>query len=214
LIIIFLKSYIYTLDPLSEIPMLTLNTVLVSETDMKYFRAFLVNTSIEDAELISQWQHINRSLVQIEELKAKAYGSQGISGLSATNDATPYSLRSKRGKGGRFFDRRLPTSSSMHKMSQMPLEDAAWSLGCLLSSAKEIRALLGDMTAPSWVTNKQTVDLLVLLERTDLVDETSFSSVIGLDPVFIHDVVLMLESIFRVNISRNILFLHSSFIFP
>ena len=44
---------------------------------------------------------------------------------------------------------------------------------------------------------KQTIDLFVVLERMKLVDETSASCVSGLDPAFIMDTVLMLESIFR-----------------
>ena len=50
---------------------------------------------------------------------------------------------------------------------------------------------------PSEVVEKQTIDLFVVLERTRLIDETSASSVSGLDPAFIMDTVLTLESIFR-----------------
>jgi hypothetical protein len=161
---------------------------------MRYFQAFLVQSSPEDARLISLWQQVNRSLLQIEELKARAYGAAALQRqIPEPSILTP--LRTKV-KGGNLIDKRAP-SSSLQKISQMSLEDAAWSLGCLLSSAKEIKILLGDMSSPTWVTDKQTVDLLVLLERTEFIDESSFSSVMTLDPVFIHDVVATLESIFR-----------------
>ena len=60
----------------------------------------------------------------------------------------------------------------------------------------QIFDLRGDILS-SEVVEKQTIDLFVVLERTRLIDETSASSVSGLDSAFIMDTVLTLESIFR-----------------
>jgi TFIIF-interacting CTD phosphatase-like protein len=167
---------------------------------MQYFQAFLSQSNDEDANLISQWQQISQSLLQIEELKAKAYGLQSIPPINAEQPSILTPMRTNV-KGSNMIDKRAPTSS-LHQISQMSLEDAAWSLGCLLSSAKEVKQLIGDMSSPTWTTDKQTIDLLVLLERTEFVDESSFGSIMTLDPVFIHDVVATLESIFRVRHPR------------
>ena len=60
----------------------------------------------------------------------------------------------------------------------------------------QIRDLREDIISFETV-DKQTLDLLVVLERTKLIDETSVSCVSGLDPAFIMDTVMTLESIFR-----------------
>ena len=69
--------------------------------------------------------------------------------------------------------------------------------GCLLNGAKQIRDLVGDTSLLTTI-DKHTVDLLVVLGRTDFIDESSASCVNNLDSDFVLDTVLVLEGIFRV----------------
>ena len=48
-----------------------MNSILVNEADIFYFRSYLESTGQRDADLVTQWQLIAGTLLKLEELVAK-----------------------------------------------------------------------------------------------------------------------------------------------
>ena len=129
-----------------EVRNLTLNSILVNEVDIVYFRSYLESTGQRDAELVTQWQLIAGSLLKLEELKAKNVGTKSTSNLVSN----PFAIRSGRStirnngsNNSRSTFSPFKSNNDMKKnipncTLNMSLEDASWSLGCLLSAAKQV----------------------------------------------------------------------------
>ena len=150
--------------------------------------------------------HFIDSLLKLEELKAKSVQLKLSSGGGSASNKIPYrqpqpvAPSSKSLKAGQTgYDKSLQQQQLLSQHSPaLSHEDAVWCLGFLLNGAKTIRTLLGDLYDSEAVIEKHVVDLLVLLDRTGFIDETSVESVGSLDPIFTLETVLALEGIFRV----------------
>lgn len=185
---------------LQETPKLNLNTVLVSETDMRYFKLFLETSGQDEANLVAQWQLINGLLLKLVALKAKTVDTRMTRSSAGSPAGDKHFAATRTSRSDKFAPSRKHSQyTGTHGATSPALmtpEDAAWSLGCLLNGAKQIRHLAGDLSLTAAV-DKQTIDLLVILEKTDFIDETSASCINNLDNVFVLDTVVTLESIFR-----------------
>jgi len=161
----------------------------VDEKDMRYFKSFLDNGTQAEACPLAHWVLVDGALLAIEELKAKAMGVRGKIAAAAAGSTGAASKASR--TGGK---------AQTDQTGIMAAEDAEWSFGCLVNCAKQIKQLIGDVYQLS-VIDKPTIDLLVLLERTEFVDELSASAVAALDQNFVLDTVQTLEALFRVNVN-------------
>ena len=150
-LITILFGFLYDLPIGSQIEVrnLTLNSILVNEADIVYFRSYLESTGQRDAELVTQWQLIAGSLLKLEELKAKNVSAKSTAntvGASFANRLGKTNAKSNiissgssnsRSTFAAFKNSNFHSSTSSHAFN-MSIEDASWSLGCLLSAAKQV----------------------------------------------------------------------------
>ena len=152
--------WVYTGSQL-EVRNLTLNSILVNEADIFYFRSYLESTGQRDADLVTQWQLIAGTLLKLEELKAKnvdtklspslmsksfthrpdralARNNGNNSSFSSSSRSPFTAFKGIGGSSGNGNTNGNTNNSIPNRTLNMAIEDVSWSLGCLLNAAKQV----------------------------------------------------------------------------